>query len=461
MPKKSTLYVMLISFTAALAGLLFGLDTAIISGALKFISHDFQLQHKTYMQEYIVSAVLFGAIFGTIWAGWLSKLIGRKLVLMFAGIVFAVGSLLSASAHSAEMLIIYRVILGLSVGMAVLITPIYLSEMAPKERRGGVITMYQVMVYVGILLAFIIDTYFSYTASWRWMLGIIAIPAVVMAVLISCLPRSPRWLVMVNYSDKARAVLKKIREHQSEVKAELKEIKDAVAIKQSGWHLFFTSKIFRRVIVLGIILQFMQQFTGINMVLYYAPKVLSLAGLATTAQQMWATIAIGIVNVIACAASIYLVDRWGRKPLMYAGFWGMSISLFGLALMYYLGPAHGFAIQLLAIIFIMLFLITFAFSAGPIVWILCAEIFPLNARDFSMVTAVLTNWICNFILALTFLSVLNGAGPVFTFGGFAVINLIGVALIFWLLPETKGVSLEKIEQNLLKGKRLRDLGEQV
>ena len=146
---------------------------------------------------------------------------------------------------------------------------------------------------------------------------------------------------------------------------------------------------------------------------------------------------------------------------MYAGFWGMSISLFGLALMYYLGPAHGFAIQLLAIIFIMLFLITFAFSAGPIVWILCAEIFPLNARDFSMVTAVLTNWICNFILALTFLSVLNGAGPVFTFGGFAVINLIGVALIFWLLPETKGVSLEKIEQNLLKGKRLRDLGEQV
>jgi SP family galactose:H+ symporter-like MFS transporter len=457
--EKPTIYVSIISFTAALAGLLFGLDTAIISGALKFISQEFNLQHQIYIQGYIVSSVLFGAVIGTIFAGFLSRKIGRKMVIILSGILFAAGSLLSSVASSVIMLIFYRVLLGTSVGMAVLITPIYLSEMAPKQYRGRVVSLYQIMVYIGILSAYLIDMYFSSTRNWRWMLGIIAVPAVIMSVLTSFLPQSPRWLAMVNNYDKARDVLKKIRDGQHHsIEKEIGEIKAAVKVKQAGLTTFLRNKNLRRVIFLGIILQFMQQFTGINMVLYYAPKIFALTGLQTNSQQMWATVAVGLVNVISCIGAVYLVDRWGRKPLMYSGFWGMSLSMAGLGFMYYLGPENNTIVQLLTITFIMLFLVTFGFSAGPVVWILCAEIFPLRVRDFSMVVAVLTNWISNFILALSFLSVLDSLGPTFIFGTFAVINLIGIAIVALLLPETKNISLEKIESNLISGKKLRYLG---
>ncbi len=201
---KTTKFVYMISVTAALAGLLFGIDTGVISGALPFIDKTFGI--STQVSEYVVSAVLLGAFIGTLLGSYLSKRLGRKVVLFIAGIIFAIGSLLSASADSATMLIIYRIILGLSVGMAAFIAPIYLSEMAPRRFRGGIVSMYQVMVYLGILIAFLSDTYFSYTGSWRWMLGIICIPALLMAVLVLLLPRSPRLLIMKNYTSDANVV---------------------------------------------------------------------------------------------------------------------------------------------------------------------------------------------------------------------------------------------------------------
>ena len=457
MLKKSNLYVGIISFTAALAGLLFGLDTAIISGALKFISQQFGLQHKVYLQSYVVSCVLLGAVIGTIFAGVLCRIIGRKIVIIISGILFALGSLLSSTSNSVDALIFYRTLLGISVGMAVLTTPIYLSEIAPKETRGKIISLYQIMVYTGILLAYLIDTYFSYTGNWRWMLGVIAIPAIFMATFTVFLPRSPRWLMMANRSDKALAVLKKIR-RANDIDSEMKEIKAAVSVKKANVLSLLRNKHLLKVTILGIVLQFLQQFTGINMVLYYAPKIFSLTGLHTNSQQMWATVSVGLVNVLSCIGAVYFVDRWGRRPLMLYGFLGMTLSMIGLSLMYYVGPENSMSIQVLTITFIMLFLITFGFSAGPVVWILCAEIFPIGIRDLGMVAAVLTNWISNFVLALSFLNIIYGIGPALTFGGFALINLAGVFIINLLLPETKNVSLEKIENNLLLGKKLRYLG---
>ena len=403
------------------------------------------------------SSVLFGAFIGTLLGSYLSKRLGRKIVLFIAGMVFTVGSLLSASADSATALIIYRVILGLSVGMAAFIAPIYLSEMAPRRFRGGIVSMYQVMVYLGILVAFLSDTYFSYTGSWRWMLGIICIPAILMAVLVLFLPRSPRWLIMKNYTSDANEVLHKIRDNEAEIRREMREIEDSVASTQSGFSLFRTKKSFRKVVGLGILIQVMQQFTGINMIMYYAPKIFDLSGFHTSSQQMWMTVLIGIIDVIACAAAIFFVDNKGRKPLMYWGYLGMGISMLLLSASFGLN-IHTELFKFIDVLAIIAFLVPFAFSAGPIAWLLCAEIFPLKGRDFGMAVATCTNWISNFFLALVFLTVLNYLGSGKTFMIFAVFNLACLIIIFYLIPETKGVSLEEIEKNLLSGKRMRDIG---
>lgn len=451
-------FVYMISVTAALAGLLFGIDTGVISGALPFIEKSFKI--STAVSETIVSAVLFGAFLGTLLGSYLSKRMGRKIVLFIAGIVFTIGCLLSADASSPTTLIIYRVILGLSVGMAAFIAPIYLSEMAPRQYRGGIVSMYQVMVYLGILVAFISDTYFSYTGSWRWMLGVICIPAILMSFLVLFLPRSPRWLIMNSYKKDAKEVLKKIRDNEIEIRKEMREIEESVKKQENGFSLLMHNKPFRKVVGLGILIQAMQQFTGINMTIYYAPKIFGLAGFHTSASQMWMTVLMGIINVIACLSAIFIVDRNGRKPLLYWGYLGMAISMLVLAIAFALGVS-AFIIKLLAVLAIFGFLITFAFSSGPIAWLLCAEIFPLRGRDFGMATATCTNWICNFILASFFLTVLNLLGPSKTFMVFAIFNAICLFFIFYLIPETKGVSLEMIERNLMQGKPLNRIGDEA
>ena len=452
---KTSKFVYIVAVTAALAGLLFGIDTGVISGALPFIKQHFKIEES--MEGYIVSSVLLGAFLGTLFGSYLSQHLGRKSVLFIAGVVFAIGSLLSASADSPQILIAYRVILGISVGMATFIAPIYLSEIAPKNFRGGIVTMYQVMVYLGILAAFISDTYFTRTGSWRWMLGIICIPAFLMAFLVLFLPRSPRWLIMKNRKYDASKVLSMIRSNTKEIDLEMQEIESSVATASSGYKLFARSKPFRKVVCLGIILQIMQQFTGINMIFYYAPTIWKISGFHTSLQQMWMTVAIGVVNVIACSAAIFFVDTHGRKPLLYWGYLGMAISMFCLALVYTLGPGAA-EIKFLAMLSIMGFLITFAFSSGPVIWILCGEIFPLEGRDFGMAIATCTNWVANFILAISFLAALNFLGASVTFLLFAIFNTVCLFFIFYLIPETKGASLEAIEKKLFSGKRLRDIG---
>jgi len=452
---RATKFVHMISVTAALAGLLFGIDTGVISGALPFIQQTFQI--STAVSEYIVSAVLLGAFIGTLLGSYLSHHFGRKFVLFMAGILFALGALLSASAGSPTSLIIYRIILGLSVGMAAFIAPIYLSEVAPRHHRGGIVSMYQVMVYIGILVAFLSDTYFSYTGAWRWMLGIICIPAILMVLLVLFLPRSPRWLVMRNSIDDAKEILHKIHDDKAEVHREIEEIKESAAIIENGFTLFRTKSSFRKVIGLGILIQAIQQFTGINMIFYYASRIFHMTGFQTNAQQMWMTVLIGVINVIACAAAIIFVDKQGRKPLLYWGYLGMAIAMFTLSIVFAIG-IHTMILKIIGVLAIIIFLVTFAFSVGPIAWILCSEIFPLKGRDFGMAVATCTNWICNFILALFFLTVLNALGNSLTFLIFAIFNAACLLLIFYLIPETKDISLEHIQKNLLSGKRLRDIG---
>ncbi|TNV20939.1 sugar porter family MFS transporter [Buttiauxella sp. B2] len=450
--KSMTFFV---CFLAALAGLLFGLDIGVIAGALPFIAKDFQI--TAHQQEWVVSSMMFGAAVGAVGSGWLSFRIGRKYSLMIGAVLFVAGSLCSAFAPNTEILIISRVLLGLAVGVASYTAPLYLSEIAPEKIRGSMISMYQLMITIGILGAYLSDTAFSYSGSWRWMLGVITIPALILLVGVFFLPDSPRWFAAKRRFHDAERVLMRLRDTSAEAKRELEEIRESLQVKQSGWSLFKENSHFRRAVFLGVLLQVMQQFTGMNVIMYYAPKIFEIAGFANTTQQMWGTVIVGLINVLATFIAIGLVDRWGRKPTLVLGFMVMAVGMGILGTMLHVG-IHSQGAQYFAIAMLLMFIIGFAMSAGPLIWVLCSEIQPLKGRDFGITCSTATNWIANMIVGATFLTMLNTLGNANTFWVYAALNLFFIVLTLWLVPETKHVSLEHIERNLMKGRRLREIG---
>lgn len=459
--------VYLVAVAAATAGLLFGLDVGVISGAQKFLQADFEKQGFTVtdqLLEFIVSGLLLGAAVGAVACGWISLALGRKRTLVMSAVIFIIGSLGCAYATSPHMLIAMRVILGLAVGIASFVAPLYLSEVAPQRLRGAMISMYQLMITIGILLAFLSDTYLANYAvidgvvggHWRWMLGILVVPAVLMLLAVLTLPESPRWLLMKGRGAQARAVLGRIRSLPQEVDAELAAIEQDMKVPQNGFALFRKNPNFRRSVYLGVSLQVIQQLTGINVIMYYAPRILEAAGLDTSVEQLWGTVLLGVVNVIATVIAVAFVDRWGRKPMMYGGFVTMGLAMGAVGLFFQLGPAV--APPYLAMAALIIFLVGFALSAGPIVWILCSEIYPLNGRDFGITVSTATNWIVNGVVGVTFLHLLTTLGPDKTFylyGGFEVLFFI---FFIYFVPETKGVSLEQISARLLAGEPLRNIG---
>ena len=312
-------HVVLTSVIAALAGLLFGLDIGVISGALPFIARQFHINDQG--QEWIVSSMMVGAAFGALGSGWMAKAIGRKYSLMIGAALFACASGLCAFAWSPAVLIIGRVFLGLAVGIASFTAPLYLSEIAPTTMRGAMISLHQLMVTVGILAAFISNTAFSGAGDWRWMLGVIAFPAIALLIGLLFLPRSPRWLMSRGRDAEAAKVLERLRSDSNAVATEMREIAEQLKVEFQGWGLFRSNPNFRRSVWLGVLLQVMQQLTGINVVMYYAPRIFGLAGYGTAHDQLWGTVIVGAVNVAATFIAIGLVDRWGRKPILY-GFYG-------------------------------------------------------------------------------------------------------------------------------------------
>lgn len=452
--KKRTITV--VGFLGAIAGLLFGLDTGVISGALQFIAAEFALSDT--MQEHVMGALMLGAAVGAVFAGWLSYYIGRKYSLLVAAVLFIVGSLLCAFTPNVGILIGARVLLGVAVGIASYAAPLYLSEIAPKKTRGSMISLYQLLITVGLLAAFVSDTLLSYYEAWRWMLGIVVFPAIFLFAGVATLPRSPRWLVSKGRGQEAEQVLEKIRLTQQEVMTELQEIEQSLQVRQSGWALFKENSNFRRSVGLGVLLQIMQQCTGINIVLYYAPRIMGMAGFSTTAEQMWGTVVVGLVNVLATFVAIGVVDRWGRRPTLLLGFAVMACSMGLLGLMLYLNMNVIWA-QYFSVVMLLVFIAGFAMSAGPLIWVLCSEIQPLKGRDFGITISTATNWLTNMILAATFLSLLNALGAANTFWFYAVLNVLFIAVTWWLVPETKEISLERIEANLMQGRKLRDIGQ--
>jgi MFS transporter, SP family, galactose:H+ symporter len=451
-PRAATIFTCVL---AALAGLMFGLDIGVISGATQFIQAEFRIDDRTI--EWIVSAMMLGAAIGALGAGWMASALGRKRSLILAATLFVAGSLLSGWAWSPATLIGARFVLGLAIGVATFTAPLYLAEVAPVRIRGAMISTYQLMITIGILVAFLSDTAFSYSGNWRWMLGVIAIPGALFLLGVLLLPDSPRWLMMRGRKAEAVVVLTRLRGDAAVVVREVADIEEQLKTPQRGWHLFLQNSNFRRSVGLGVLLQVMQQFTGMNVVMYYAPRIFEGMGY-NTESQMWFTAIVGLVNVLATFIAIRLVDKLGRKPILYIGFTVMALGLGVVGTMMHLG-IRTHVEQMFTVAMLLTFIVGFAMSAGPLIWTLCSEVQPLKGRDFGIGCSTFTNWIANMIVGVTFLSLLNGIGNAATFWLYAGLNVVFLVITFLLIPETKGVTLEQIERNLMAGKPLREIGQ--
>ncbi|EOJ6002155.1 sugar porter family MFS transporter [Cronobacter sakazakii] len=457
--RKARRMNLFVSVSAAVAGLLFGLDIGVIAGALPFITDHFSLSSRA--QEWVVSSMMLGAALGALFNGWLSSRLGRKYSLLAGAALFIIGSLGSAFAHSLEILLAARVILGVAVGIASYTAPLYLSEMASEKVRGKMISLYQLMVTLGILLAFLSDTALSYSGNWRAMLGVLALPAVILLVMVVFLPNSPRWLAAKGMNIEAERVLRMLRDTSEKAREELNEIRESLKVKQGGWVLFTANRNVRRAVFLGMLLQAMQQFTGMNIIMYYAPKIFQMAGFASTEEQMIATVVVGLTFMLATFIAVFTVDKAGRKPALKIGFSVMALGtlVLGYCLMKVDHGQISTGISWLSVGMTMMCIAGYAMSAAPVVWILCSEIQPLKCRDFGVTCSTTTNWVSNMIIGATFLTLIDHIGAAGTFWLYTALNLVFVGVTFWLIPETKNVTLEHIEKNLMAGKKLRDIGQ--
>lgn len=441
---------------AAIAGLMFGLDLGVISGALKFIGAEFGVSDVG--KEWIVSSMMVGAASGALAAGRLSYSLGRKRLLLLSAIFFVSGCVMCALAPSLFWLIGGRIVLGVSIGISTFTAPLYISEIAHHQARGMLISFCQLMTTVGILVAFISDAILAYWDAWRWMLGIVGVPGVFFFIGVLFLPDSPRWLILHGRKDHAFKVLESLRGNPSEAYAEVREIEAQIVEERGGLNLFRTNPNFRRAVYLGVGLQAIQQFTGIIVVMYYAPRIFEVAGFGTDA-SLWGTTIVGLVNVLATFIAIGYVDKWGRRPMLIAGFIFMTIGMFSVGLLLHFGVSSSILARYGAVGMILLFVVGFSFSAGPLVWILCSEIQPLRGREFGIACSTFTNWVTNMIVGATFLSLLTALGTAETFWLYALMNLLFIGLTIKFVPETRGVSLEQIERNLMAGKPLNKIGQ--
>ncbi|MGB9183465.1 MAG: sugar porter family MFS transporter [Solirubrobacteraceae bacterium] len=446
-PTGRTIY-----FFGALGGLLFGYDTGVISGALLFIPNTFKL--SPFLQGAIVASLLLGAMIGAACAGRMSDRLGRRLLIIVAAVVFTVGSLLAAVAPSVGVLIAARFIIGLAVGSAALVVPLYLSEVAPTEVRGAIASLNQLMIVGGILLAFIVNAILASSANWRLMLGLAAVPSVVLLVGMLFMPETPRYLVHTGEEETARDVLEDLPgdEPPEERIDEIREVEQEEE-GATGLGGLWRAKWVRPALLVATGLAVFQQLVGINTIIYYAPTTLTNVGFAKTS-AIYANLIIGVVNVAMTVVAIRIVDRVGRKPMLYAGVAGMVASLLvlGISLSVLATPHHpSDPAAIITLVCLGTFIASFAATWGPVVWVMIPEVLPLSVRGTAMGVAVFGNWAANLIVSQTFPSLLSSVGPGPVFLGYAALGVLAGLFVMAFVTETKGRSLEEIETDLQGG----------
>ncbi|MEN9344464.1 MAG: putative metabolite transport protein ywtG [Chlamydiota bacterium] len=442
--EKLTPYLIFSVLIATLSGFLFGYHTAVISGALLFLSSAFHLSIAN--QGVIVSIVLVGCIFGSLIGGTMTERWGRKQTLLIASILFIVGAVLLSLSESYTCLIWGRLISGVAVGLVSIAAPLYISEISPPRHRGMFVSSYQLAITMGILGSFIVNYFYTQEGNWRCMFFIGAIPAALQFVGLTFLRETPPWLFKKGEDEKALNLLQKLRYGKQWV-SQAEAMKSAAhSHKKMTWAALYSSKL-RFVLIIGLVLSCFQQITGINTVIYYAPKIFEIAGFTSVAGAMIATVGVGVINTLATLVSVWLLDRIGRRKLLLIGTVGMGIALLIIAMGFFSNSSW---LDELSVLSLMAYVSFFAIGLGPVTWVLLAEIYPLKIRSRAMALAALVNWSFNYLVSLTFLDLIQGIGPGLTFLLYALISMLSFGFVFLFIPETKGKTLEEIESMIYR-----------
>jgi SP family galactose:H+ symporter-like MFS transporter len=445
-------FVYLATAISALGGMLFGYDIGVISGAILFITQEFSLSPG--MEEIVVSSVLLGSFAGAVVGGVMADRLGRRKLLIVTAVVFGVGAMGAALAPGTAWLVIARVIAGTAIGIASFVAPLYISEIAPVAVRGKLVSINQVALTSGIVISYLVDYAFAGSQAWRWMFALAVTPAAAFGIGLMFIPDSPRWLVARGHADQALAVLKRIR-GPAQADGELSTIQQSVAQQKGHWSELLSPQI-RPAMIVGIGLAVAQQITGINTVIYYAPTIFKFAGLSSSSVAILASVGVGVVNVGLTVVAMQLIDRVGRRPLLLVSLAGMAVSLFVLGLAFSLTQLSG-SLGWIAVVSLMVYVGSFAVGLGPVFWLMLSEIYPLRIRGRAMSVGTVANWSANLIVALSFLTLTQVIGKAATFWLYGVISIGAWLFAFFLVPETKGRSLEEIEAHWRAGKHPRAL----
>jgi MFS transporter, SP family, galactose:H+ symporter len=435
-------YLLVIACFAALGGFLFGYDTGVVSGAQQFFKQDFSL--TSTMQEVAVSAVLIGAVLGAAIAGKVADNVGRKMSLIIIGGIFAVGAILTAIAPGFWFFVIFRIVVGIAIGSAAVIAPMYATELAPTERRGQMVFIFQFFLTVGILCAYLVDFFFaSINISWRWMFAVGMIPGIILSVGMFFLVDTPRWLASKGRWDEARQALQKIVGRDAE--EQLQEIRQRLnQAQQSSWRDLLRPGL-RVALIIGVLLAIFQQITGINTIIYYTPIIAGYTGIGSQAGtgSLFGAIIVGAVNALATLGAIMIVDRLGRRPLLMIGVGGMAVTLGILGTFFFFGTQ---SLGLAMFITLLLYIVFFAIGLGPVYWLFNSELFPTRLRGTGNSISTTANWLANFVVSVTFLTLVDTIGKGWTFWLYAFFAIVAWIFISVFAPETKNRPLEKIEE---------------
>lgn len=448
----SVAYLVRICSVATLGGLLFGYDTAVIAGAVGFLQSHFEL--SAALKGWAAASALVGCVLGTMLAGPISDRFGRRSTLMVAAVLFLVSAVGTAIPRTLTQFTIFRIVGGIGVGAASMTSPMYIAEVSPARLRGRMVSLNQIAIVSGMLIVYFVNYFiagqgnevWNVATGWRWMFGSESLPAVALLLLLFIVPESPRWLTEKGYTEKARRILAKVN---GKAHAEREMVEIEAAIKQESASL---SQLFqpgmRVVLLISVALAILQQVTGINVIIYYAPEILKNVSDSGMNVALLQTVVVGAVNMLFTLIAIWTVDKTGRKPLMLIGTAGMCLSLTAIGL-----AACFHAIGLWLLVCMLAYIACFAMSVGPVTWVILSEIFPTKIRGRAMAIAVFCLWVANFIVSQTFpmmdenpllVEKFNHGFPFFVYAAFCVV----LYLFTWkMLPETKGKTLEEIEQS--------------
>ena len=454
--------IYVIAVVAATGGLLFGFDTGVISGAIPFFQKDFGIDNS--MIEIITASGLCGAILGALFCGKITDTLGRKKVILVSAVIFAIGALWSGFAPDVYHLIASRLFLGVAIGVSSFAVPLYIAEISPAKKRGALVSMFQLMVTIGVLVSYLSDLFFadeSQIDCWRPMFYVGVIPAIVLFVGMLYMPETPRWLMSRGRESEGLAVLSRIESPESRdesfeaIKREVVKSRE----EKAGYRELFKPWL-RNAVIICIGIMFFQQFVGINTVIYYSPKIFLMAGFNGTVSAIWASVGVGAVNLLFTIVSVYFVDRLGRRKLFFTGLTGITVSLVLLGICFAFSASLGNAGKWLSVTLVFIYVAFFAISIGPLGWLIISSIGSLSV------------WFFNSIVSFTFFKIVhaftisgteiyvegeNLGNPAGAFWFYAVVALAALIWGYFYVPETKGISLEKIEEYWRKGGKPRFL----